>query len=92
MRVFVCCGLRAPARTTKFEIDDYAEKQRTSPSCPPANTMTSRAPLSPGHATRTSRAAAAAALAHMSCVSSIFFMMALEGTRYMSRWFWLVWM
>ena len=40
-----------------------------------------------GHARGETRWAWAA---HMSCVSSIFFMMALEGTRYMSRWFWLV--
>ena len=63
--------------------------------CPQATT-TSRPSLSPGMPeTRTSRAAAAAAAmvpaSHMSCVSSIFFMMALEGTRYMSRWLWLVW-
>jgi len=29
---------------------------------------------------------------HLSLVSSIFFITVLDGTRYMSRWFWLVWM
>ena len=29
---------------------------------------------------------------HLSLVSSIFFIIVLEGTRYMSRWLWLVWM